>query len=67
MFLNITFDNGKTEHYHFKTEDEVWGEIKRWGKTFHVFVDSVGGFRNGKPMVIGYNVLAVKKKASSRF
>ena len=61
MYLHIEFTNGSNPYLKYGTEDELLKEIKKWEKEWNLVKETVAGFVNGKPGIIGIQVRATEK------
>ena len=61
MYLHIKFKNGSNPFLKYGTEKELFKELKKWDKNYHLLVDRVPGFINKKWQDVGLEVLAIER------
>ena len=61
MYLHITFKNGSNSFLKYGTEKELFNELRKWDKKYHLLVDRIPGIINKKWQDIGLEVLAIER------
>lgn len=61
MYLHIKFKNGSNPFLKYGTENELFKELRKWDKNYHLLIDRVPGIINKKWQDIGLEVLAIER------